>query len=316
MGRGTRSETATTVALRGAATVYPDVVDELEPLPSQYELRAADHYAPRDGFASQAAQAHPEWNEDRALCDHAAGLALLFDGMGGHKGGERASTTACGSVARRLERLPEFADVEGRRAWLLEVLEHAKENVREDMLLHPAFSQQGTTFAAAVLAGEPGDLRVLLANAGDSRVYHVDGHWVTPFTKDDDLFAGQPQGPAIVAARALLDSATTAEELERLPFAKLLFAKRHVVTRSLMVADDITVHEQHVSPGERLIVCSDGVSDNLALPELEALIAAYEQSSDEDLAAALCQAARERADDATHKRAKDDDITAVVLTVG
>jgi protein phosphatase len=82
-----------------------------------------------------------------------------------------------------------------------------------------------------------------------------------------------------------------------------------------MIATEIEIVEQPVSAGDRLIVCSDGVHDNLAAPEIDDIVAAHRHASDDELARALCAAARERADDRAHLRAKDDDITAAVLPV-
>lgn len=288
-----------------------------EPLPSQRELRDADQRAPRDAAVSLVAARHPDRNEDRALCDHRRGVAFVFDGMGGYDGGERAAATACGSVALRLDRLPEQVDIAGRRLWLADTLEYAKANIRHDMLPRPHLANQGTTAVAAVLAGGGEERRALIANAGDSRVYHLSGGWVTPFTQDDDLFASMGRRPPVpvVAARALVDSATTRAELARLPLAQILFDSRQKVASSLMIATEIEVVEQPVSTGDRLIVCSDGVHDNLAAPEIDEIAAAHCDGSDQELARALCTAARERADDRAHLRAKDDDITAVVLPI-
>ena len=317
---GRRARTSTDQPAPRAARA--DIVDacseaELERLPSERELRDADEAAPRHAAVSLLAARHPDRNADRALCDQERGVAFVFDGMGGYAGAERAAAIACGSIALRLHRLPEQADSEGRRAWLADALEHAKANIRHDVLPRPHLANQDTTAVGAVLVGEGEERRVLIANAGDSRVYHLSGDWVTPFTQDDDLFTATGRRPpvAVVAARALVDSATTRADLARLPLAQMLFDCRQKVARTLMIATEIEIVEQPVSAGDRLIVCSDGVHDNLAAPEIDDIVAAHRHASDDELARALCAAARERADDRAHLRAKDDDITAAVLPV-
>ena len=127
MGRGSRSDTSTVTLREPAITSAPADVQlaaeprqigiwRMEPLPERDTLRAADAAAPRDAHANLAKHARPDWSEDRGLADHQRGVAVVFDGMGGYNGGERASEAALGSVAIHLDALPEPADMQAVNA--------------------------------------------------------------------------------------------------------------------------------------------------------------------------------------------------------
>jgi serine/threonine protein phosphatase PrpC len=90
-------------------------------------------------------------------------LYLLADGMGGARGGERASRLAVECVAETLARSP-HRDA----AALLSAVEDANQKVLSEAARDPRLEGMGTTLVA-VLETNPNDLAI--ASVGDSRAY-------------------------------------------------------------------------------------------------------------------------------------------------
>lgn len=268
-------------------------------------LIAADRNAPRHNAATACAARHPGVNEDRVLCDPRAGVAAVFDGVGGVAGGELASRAACAAMAMDLDRLPPRGDLHGRRRWLAGSLQSSQAAIGLSRRLHKDSPGQGTTVIAAVLAAD----KVLTLCVGDSRAYRARQGAL-------DLIADEHEDtsprPALADA---LDRISCAEDfdgqLESLPWA---FAHRNILTAAL--GDDVraTVREHDVAPGDLIVLTSDGVHDNLTHQEIQAVAAAH-GGSPQALSAALVSQAQRRSQDLGHLRAKDDDVSCAVLEV-
>jgi serine/threonine protein phosphatase PrpC len=174
-------------------------------------------------------------------------LLLVADGMGGHAGGDIASSLAVASLApldgeafgssEILERLGEA--IETAR---LELVRRA----REDSEL----SGMGTTVTALLRSGN----KLAMAHMGDSRGYLLRGGSLSQVTKDHTF------------VQHLVDTGKiTPEEAEHHP-------QRSVVMRvlgdfDLDLSPDLSVREAH--PGDRWLLCSDGLSGMVSLETIE-----------------------------------------------
>lgn len=174
-------------------------------------------------------------------------LLLVADGMGGHAGGDIASSLAVASLApldgeafgssEILERLGEA--IETAR---LELVRRA----REDSEL----SGMGTTVTALLRSGN----KLAMAHMGDSRGYLLRGGRLSQVTKDHTF------------VQHLVDTGKiTADEAEHHP-------QRSVVMRvlgdfDLDLSPDLSVREAH--PGDRWLLCSDGLSGMVSLETIE-----------------------------------------------
>ena len=174
-------------------------------------------------------------------------LLLVADGMGGHAGGDIASSLAVASLApldgeafgssEILERLGEA--IETAR---LELVRRA----REDSEL----SGMGTTVTALLRSGN----KLAMAHMGDSRGYLLRAGSLSQVTKDHTF------------VQHLVDTGKiTAEEAEHHP-------QRSVVMRvlgdiDLDLSPDLSVREAH--PGDRWLLCSDGLSGMVSLETIE-----------------------------------------------
>lgn len=181
-------------------------------------------------------------NEDSLIV--APPLFAVADGMGGHAAGEVASEIAVKTLE---DMAPATADTEALcRAVMaanVAVFDAAQENERFGM---------GTTLTAAVLEGE----RIAIAQVGDSRLYLLHQGNLQQITKDHSLMA------EMIEAGEL-----TEEEARTHP-------KRSVITRALgsdpnMVPD---LYELDVAAGDRVLLCSDGLTTMLESREIEHLM--------------------------------------------
>ena len=194
-------------------------------------------------------------NEDSLVV--APPLYVVCDGMGGHAAGEVASELAVNVIAERAPRHPD-AEALGRAVEEanLAIVRAAREGVgREGM---------GTTCTAAMLENE----RLVIAQVGDSRAYLLHKGRLQQLTRDHSLMTDLIEAGKI-----------TPEEARVHP-------QRSVITRALGSDPRTTpdLFEINVETGDRLLLCSDGLSGMVEDDEIESLMA---RTSDPQRCAAL-----------------------------
>lgn len=181
-----------------------------------------------------------EHNEDSLVV--APPLYAVADGMGGHAAGEVASEIAVNVLAQEA---PRHADGEA----LARAVEIANVTVISAAADGMGRAGMGTTMTAAMIEGE----RLVIAHVGDSRAYLLHDGRLQQITRDHSLVAD------------LVASGQITEEEAR------IHPQRSVITRALgsdphMHAD---IYELNVEAGDRLLLCSDGLSGMLLDSEIE-----------------------------------------------
>lgn len=175
-------------------------------------------------------------------------LFLLADGVGGRVGGEEASALAIAQAARRYYDDPS----DDLATSLRRAVEATNRDLRRRRAEHPDHSQMATTLTAAVTAGD----RLYLAHVGDSRAYlwRAGGVWL--LTGDHSW-----------RERQRFFGVLTAAQIDRSP-------QRSQITRSLGSRDQAApdLWEWQLEAGDRLLLCSDGLSGPLSADELSRLI--------------------------------------------
>ena len=176
-------------------------------------------------------------NEDSVLAG--TPVFLVADGMGGHEAGDRASAAV----------LAEFRTLVGR-TWItpddiVQAVERAHRSVR--LIAAGTRRGAGSTLTGIVLVNHQGRPHWLVLNVGDSRVYRLLGADLVQLSIDHSV------------AQEHIDNGT----LDRADVGS--FARRNVITRA-MGADDSAADYwlRPVITGERLLVCSDGLTGELA----------------------------------------------------
>lgn len=176
-----------------------------------------------------------ELNEDSLIVTDT--LFAVADGMGGHEAGEVASGVCVRTLGES-----ELLSGSGREitaAQVQELLERADAAIREE-----TDSRAGTTLTGVVLTREAGRPYWLFFNVGDSRSYRLYQHRLRQISVDHS------------EVQELVDLGhITPEEA-------LVHPRRHVVTRALGTGVDIAADFWllPVEPGERILLCSDGLT--------------------------------------------------------
>jgi protein phosphatase len=220
-----------------------------------------------------------ERNEDSLFAGkHVFAVA---DGLGGHQAGNVASSLALQPVAA-------LDEVESKRAagQIADAVRKANRAVVEQADTDTGLRGMGTTLTAIALEGATAHL----AHVGDSRCYLLRGSEITQMSRDHTL-----------VARMVSEGKLTPEQAETHP-------QRSMLTRALGAERSIDVDEMEfpLEPGDRLLLCSDGLTGMLADHEIRALAAT---SSDlDEICAHLV--------DEANARGGLDNITVVLIDVG
>jgi PPM family protein phosphatase len=162
-------------------------------------------------------------------------LLALADGMGGHAAGEVASSLVISALA------PLDDDDPGDD--LLDELRHATVEGNAAITRHiadaPDLEGMGTTLTAILFAGS----RLGLVHVGDSRAYQLREGALTQITKDDTF------------VQSLIDEGRISEEEAH------THPQRSLLLRAITGQDiDPSLTVREARPGDRYLLCSDGLS--------------------------------------------------------
>ncbi len=206
-------------------------------------------------------------NEDALHAD--ATIAVVADGMGGHAAGEIASALA---VATLVPAFHEDETIDG----LVRAVQAANAAVHADGSADPDHAGMGTTaIILALTAEDSGRVVPTICNVGDSRAYQLRDGALRLLSRDHS-----------VVEEWVRMGRLTAEEAAVHP-------RRHQLTRVLGVGPvvEVDVDSVAVQPGDRVLLCSDGLTNELDANRLASL--ASPPMPLEDAAESLVSAARE-----------------------
>lgn len=194
-----------------------------------------------------------EHNEDTYHGDATLGLWLVADGMGGHEHGEVASAIARSAVADGVANGLSIVDAIAQAN--REIISHAQGR-SEDLPM-------GTTIVAVKFFEQ----RFEAAWVGDSRIYHWHAGKLTQISADHSY------------VRTLVEQGiVTAEQARRHPH-------RNVITQALGVTDPENLRVERVdgqiSRGDQLLLCSDGLTEEVEEGAIAALLAREDIGSQE-----------------------------------
>jgi protein phosphatase len=232
-------------------------------------------------------------NEDAFFLDDELGLYVVADGMGGHAAGEVASREAVdtlyGMVKRGIRMLPALVQPAseqdaGAACRLMEsAVQAATYFVYSIAEIDREKSGMGTTISALLILGDYG----ITAQVGDSRIYRIQDASVEQLTEDHTLIAWQ-----------LKQGLITPQEAARSPH-------RNVITRAVGNREYVQVDTRRVLlvPGERFLLCSDGLHGYLRNEDIPAIVAMGGTE------------AVDRFIDLANERGGKDNITAVLVEI-
>jgi serine/threonine protein phosphatase PrpC len=201
-------------------------------------------------------------NEDSFCADDKLGLYVVADGVGGHAKGEVASQEAveqihCWVMAESATISTYVANPDAENlATLRRLLESAVQSacymVYGMAEQDPEQRGMSTTISTLLLAGEVG----IIGQVGDSRVYRLRGGSVQQLTEDHTLLNYK-----------IKHGLLTPEQAAKAP-------GKNVITRAVGHKDYVEVDTIHVdaAPGDRFLLCSDGLHGYLRDGELDGII--------------------------------------------
>jgi len=165
----------------------------------------------------------------------APGLAVVADGMGGHRGGEVASAIAANEMILRFT-TPGLDE-------LVKGVESANTRILDEAAADPNLHGMGTTVVALGLIEVADGIALGAVNVGDSRMYRLTGNVLEQLTEDHSLVEALVREGRITAAEAEVHP------------------QRNIVTRALGVIEHVDVDYFNFTPkiGDRYLLCSDGL---------------------------------------------------------
>ncbi|MGF1663397.1 MAG: PP2C family protein-serine/threonine phosphatase [Kineosporiaceae bacterium] len=177
-------------------------------------------------------------------------LLVVADGMGGHAGGDIASSLAVAELAGLDGESLGAQEAQGR---LNAALRAANARLLDRVLGEPVLAGMGTTVTAVLRAGN----RLILAHIGDSRAYLLRDGRLHQVTSDHTY-----------VQRLVSEGSLTPEEAEHHPQRSVLL---RVLTGEHGDEPDLSVREGR--PGDRLLLCSDGLSGVVSFETIEDTLA-------------------------------------------
>jgi PPM family protein phosphatase len=233
-------------------------------------------------------------NEDSYLINDEIGLYMVADGMGGHLGGEFASKLAVSTVeevVRNLRLDPETTQIRGVNTegdnpgrQLVHAIQEAGKRIHDQALYDENLRGMGTT-AVAVLFCDP---KMYIANVGDSRAYFIRNGKIQQLTEDHSLVSEQVKAGMISASDA------RGHKL------------KNIITRSVGYQEqvDIDIVTKGLQVGDKILLCSDGLSNLVEDKEIEEVVDKYD-----------LREACEKLVNSANSRGGDDNITVILLQV-
>ncbi|WP_283621475.1 Stp1/IreP family PP2C-type Ser/Thr phosphatase [Limosilactobacillus avium] len=178
-------------------------------------------------------------------------LVVIADGIGGNRSGDVAAEMTVKRLGHRfIEDGPE-KPIEAIR-WFAREVQLINDEILKKSKQQTIYQGMGTTMVAAVAFKK----NLVVANIGDSRGYLLHDDMMTQVTIDHSLVNELVKSGDI-----------TEEEALKLP-------QSNIITRAIGISPDaqIEVNRFKFAPGDKLLMCSDGLFKTVEKDELKAVL--------------------------------------------
>jgi serine/threonine protein phosphatase PrpC len=192
-------------------------------------------------------------NEDAWYIDAERGIFLVVDGIGGHAAGEKAAEIAVERVRARLERQTGTAEQRIREAITMannEILRQARSNP----------DWQGMACVLTLVVLENGS--AVVGHVGDSRLYEVRGKSIRKITHDHSPVGEREDSQELTEAEAM-----------RHPRRNEVYRDVGSEEHQPGDPDFIELHRIPFEADSVLLLCSDGLSDQVPSGEIRQVVA-------------------------------------------
>ena len=216
-----------------------------------------------------------ENNED-ALLVREPYLFAVADGMGGYAAGEIASRAILKAFEAATHSLRHQQGEQNIHKVLVEAFDKANTHVFKMAVSNDKYTGMGTTMTALYL---PGYGTAYCCHVGDSRLYTYREGNLVQVTRDHTYVADLQASGEITEEEAFIHP------------------QRHVLMKALGVEESVRADSLHFKllPDDRLLLCSDGLSDMLRQQEILDLMGGEDINSvaDQLLERSLCNGGRD-----------------------
>ncbi len=176
-------------------------------------------------------------------------ISLIADGMGGHSGGEVASSIAVDVISRTY-----YESSQSPRDALKHAFEIANQEIYQTAIADKALEGMGTTCTALVICGE----QAFAAHVGDSRLYLLREREIYLMTEDHSAVMEMVKLGIITAEQARHHE------------------DKNVIIRALGTSEAVEVAfwevPMQVRDNDRFLLCSDGLYDLMEDNEIRDLV--------------------------------------------
>ncbi|MCB9079468.1 MAG: Stp1/IreP family PP2C-type Ser/Thr phosphatase [Anaerolineaceae bacterium] len=231
-----------------------------------------------------------ELNEDNMLMVEAEspnfgpyGVYVVADGLGGHVAGEVASQLTVDAIQQQIEQNPPSLASDSIEEWLRDATTMANEVVLLHQQDNEDSKRMGSTLVMALVAGDSAHIM----NVGDSRAYHIGPDKIEQVSTDHSLVERLVQIGQITREEARTHK-------QRNVIYSTLGEKRKI---------EIGYYQTALNPGDRLLLCSDGLSEKL--PDEEIFKISHHQADPALAIQMLVEAAKQAGG--------DDNITGILI---
>ncbi len=177
-------------------------------------------------------------------------LFVVADGMGGHIGGEIASALAISIVAERIRKSDEISE-----STLEDAIQVASREICKRATHAQDLAGMGTTVVIAYAINN----ELIWANVGDSRLYIIRNGIISQITTDHSM------------VHELIELGKLSKE------EAATHPQRNVLMRAVGISDKVEVDTGRLTLllGDRLLLCSDGLTNCVSDEEILAAFAKY-----------------------------------------
>lgn len=184
-------------------------------------------------------------------------LAIVCDGMGGHQGGDVASTMAVSHLGHNFA-VTDFKEPALARKWLEVQLKTENETILKTADRFSDLNGMGTTVVLAIVFAE----QALIAHLGDSRAYSYAEGQFKQLTEDHSLVNELVKMGQI-----------TKEQAKHHP-------QKNIITQALGVSSTIDPEYTLIDfkKGNLLLLCTDGLTNSLNEPQIQQILATRDLS--------------------------------------
>lgn len=201
---------------------------------------------------------HNEDNGGIFVNPHGQRLAIVADGMGGHRAGDVASDMTIKNLKGLWENSTQIHTAEEAEKWLERAVLQVNKEIFDHSLTNTECEGMGTTIVAVICT----NLFATIVNIGDSRCYLLNETGFKQLTEDHSLVNELVRSGQI-----------SREDAEHHP-------RKNVLLRALGTEESVEMDVKTIifEEEDALLLCSDGLSNKVSQEEMESIITNKEMS--------------------------------------